>query len=366
MKAPSRVSQDCAVAGLGRSGSVFVWVVVALVLVAAVIGYALRKESPTRVIELRVVTAGGEPISAAEILYLRELWELPYGGVAVPPLSTARELAESRAQSVAGSAARVEVDSLGAGGLLVVADGFIPGVFLLADEMFVGDNEGEFVLPLREGTVERVRVVARDSGTGEEAKVLVAGLSISSWLHNKQTSAYGHDLQLFPEEITPGLYEFPALNSVPTPWQEDKVYDVAELFPAGYSRVGAVRGEDGVFLAELTAPPARLVLTYSASAGLPDHILIEMQAAVAPAEELLLPSDDDWPTWYVFGARLDAGQTVERVFGNWDDVQSLVFFAYLGDQGSYRFAMNLDEALVGPGAPPLDLTESLLALLPAK
>ena len=319
----------------------------------------------SRTLRVLVRGADGAPLAGAEVLYLHDLWERPYGGIAVPPLATARVLATSAARTEADGSARIEVAYDGSGGLVVLAEGHAPGGFLTDEEL--PRAGGNTVLELRRGAVERVRVVVqRDAPPGDAVRRVepIRDLVMTTWLHNTATVELGHDLQLYAEEVEPGVYAFPALEVVPTLWHDGRSWDVAKVTPIGYSENGAVRGEDGVFVAELAGPPAELRVRYRGGEGLPEQLLVEVQSAAAPPDEAV-PADGsvDWPQWYVYGAELPAGGELARAVAVDQEVRSLVFFVHAGAQGSRRFAMPSGELAAGGPPTTVDLTDALRAAL---
>jgi len=325
----------------------------------------------TRTLRLAVRSTDGTPLVGAEVLYLQALWERPYGGIAVPPLDSARALADARAVTDAEGFARLEVARDGSGGLLALADGHAPGGFLVADELPRAGRAA--ALTLRPGRIEQVRVVApRESLPGGEqtpqsgprSVVPVSDLVLTTWFYNTASVEHGHDLQLYAEEVASGVYAFPALQVVPTLWNDGRSWDVARVTPIGWSENGAVRGEDGVFVAELADPPAPLRVRYRGGEGLPERLLLEVQPAAAPADEAApVNGSEDWEQWYVFGAPLAAGGTLDRAVALAEEVRSLVFFVHAEGYGSLRFALPAEGLRRGGPVVEVDVTDALRTAL---
>lgn len=307
---------------------------------------------------LRVVDVDGAPLANAEVLYLRQFFEEPYGGISVPPIPNARALATRSARTGPDGAVPLELYAGDPGGLLVLADGHLPGGFLLDDD-FRHAADGAGRLALRPGQPQRARAIA-PTPSGEEGPV--AGLQLSTWLHNKATLAYGHDLLLYAEEVEPALYEFPALDSLLTPWTDGELREVATVHLPGYSATGALRGDDEVFVVELGVAPRTLRVVYD-PAGLAPSMLLEVHGVSSPADQALPPREPgEPPGWCAYGVPMHGGEPALRAVSAAGELGSLVFFVHMGAPGSRIFAIPAEEAQFGPDAPPVDLTDKLRVL----
>ena len=308
--------------------------------------------------KLRVVDADGRPLAGAEVLHLAELREEDYGGLAIPPLANAQALARARVVTVADGTA--DLNGARDGGLLVTKSGYLPGGFLLADELTEVDGAVQLALrPGRGGTAQAEGPV-QEGGDPQP----IRGLVLSTWLHNKKTTAFGHDLLLFAEETSGGDYVFPGIVAVPTPWTDGALRDVATIHLPGYSATGALRDDDGDFLVELGLAPQQLKLAYAGGEGLPPRLLVEVQAvAAAVADAVPTPGPDDPPLWCAYGAPLEAGGEAVHAVAAWEGAATVVFLLHLGDAGSHAFALPLDGISLGADAAPLDLTPHVRRLV---